>query len=250
MFTIGCDPEFFIKKNHKHLSAIGMIGGSKDTPKPLPKKGFAILEDNVSVEFNTAPANTVDDFIKAIQYVMDSLKTGPIKDYEVSEESAVIFDQDQLMHPQALEFGCEPDFNAWTKEINPRPKAADQRLRSAGGHIHVGTQEDTIEVIRAMDLFLGVPSTELDNGTLRRQLYGKAGCFRPKAYGCEYRTLSNFWIFKEELIRWVYNQTEKALDFIESGGAIDEETGIMIQACINNGDRNAYESLCKTYGLA
>ena len=40
MFTIGCDPEFFLEKNGKPFSAIGLIGGTKEAPKPLRKKGL------------------------------------------------------------------------------------------------------------------------------------------------------------------------------------------------------------------
>jgi hypothetical protein len=248
-FTIGADPEFFIKQHNKHKSAIGLIGGSKAVPRPLARDGFAILEDNVAVEFNIAPCHNHMEFIEAIQYVMEGLKKNVLPEYEVSTESAVLFEQDQLNHPQAMEFGCEPDYNAWTKDINPRPCAADAALRSAGGHVHVGTTENPIEVIRAMDLFLGVPSTKMDKGTLRRQLYGKAGSFRQKDYGCEYRTLSNFWIFSPDLIKWVYEQTEKAISFVANGNKVSDEDGHLIQACINNNSGEAYEYLSKAHGL-
>ena len=247
-FTIGCDPEFFLKHNHKHISAIGMVGGTKEDPKPLPKRGFAVQEDNVSVEFNIPPCDSSRTFIESIQYAMSAIQR-KLKGIEFSQESAVLFDKDQLLHPKALEFGCEPDFNAWTRSINPRPCAADQTLRSAGGHVHVGTQENPVEVIRAMDLFLGVPSTKLDKGTLRRQLYGKAGCFREKKYGCEYRTLSNFWIFSPQLIEWVYEQTKKAIEFVEEGRVILEKDGHLIQSCINDNNEEAYDILSAAYRL-
>ena len=94
------------------------------------------------------------------------------------------------MTPEAQMFGCEPDFDAWRECVNEKPCADDKNLRSAGGHIHVGSDlaiSNPVAVIRAMDLFLGVPSTQLDAGTLRRELYGKAGCFRAKSYGAEYQ---------------------------------------------------------------
>lgn len=248
-FTIGADPEFFLKNKDGHQSAIGLIGGSKHEPKPLDKEGFAILEDNVAVEFNIAPAHNHEEFIKNIQYVLKELhKTLP--QYEFSTESAVIFPKEQLQHPQAQEFGCEPDFNVWTMEPNPRPAAPNQDLRSAGGHVHIGTELDSIEVIKAMDLFVGVPSIEKDkHGAMRRQLYGKAGACRFKSYGVEYRTLSNFWIFSKELIEWVYNQTQKALEFVEKGNTVDEKTGLLIQAAINTSNKDAYGLLMDTYRL-
>jgi len=248
-FTIGCDPEFFLLKQQMPFSAIGLVGGTKEEPKPLDKRGFSVQEDNVSVEFNIPPAHNHEEFIDSIEYVMNTLKK-KLKKYQVSHDSALIFPDDQLLHPKALEFGCEPDFNAWTKRINPRPKATDQNLRSAGGHIHVGTKEDPIEVIRAMDLFLGVPSIVLDkHGAPRRALYGAAGAHRIKPFGCEYRTLSNFWIFSKETIKWVYDQTAKALEFIEDGETIDEKHGEIIQQCINKSDMEAYAYLRETYSL-
>jgi hypothetical protein len=45
-----------------------------------------------------------------------------------------------------------------------------------------------------LDLRLAVPSLIWDKDKKRRLLYGKAGCFRPKPYGMEYRTLSNAWL--------------------------------------------------------
>jgi len=251
-FSIGADPEFFLKKNQQHVSAVGLIGGSKDVPRPLEKPGFAILEDNVSVEFNIAPCHNHQEFIDAIGYVMANLHQ-VLPEHEFSQDASVLFNPEELMHPQAQEFGCMPDFNAWTKRINPRPDAADATLRSAGGHVHVGTKEDPIEIIRAMDLYLGVPSTAIDNSPqalMRRQLYGKAGCHRIKEYGCEYRTLSNFWIFTPKMIQWVYDQTAKAVSFVAAGNKVSNEDGHLIQACINNNDRGAYELLCKTHGLA
>lgn len=251
-FTIGADPEFFLKNKHRHISAVGMIGGNKDYPLALPKEGFAILEDNVSVEFNIAPCHNHTEFIDAIQYVMKELQQR-LPNFEFSTASSVVFDADQLNDPQALEFGCEPDLNAWTKQQNPRPTASNAQLRSAGGHVHVGTNEDPFEVIKAMDVYLGIPSLKIDNSPAaiaRRQLYGKAGCCRIKPYGAEYRTLSNFWIFSPKLIEWVYNQTEKALAFVAAGNRISVEDGHLIQDCINNNNGKAYEHLSKTYGLA
>ena len=248
-FSIGCDPEFFLLKHGKPLSAIGMIGGTKEKPKPLKRKGFAVQEDNVAVEFNVPPANDAETFADNIEYVMNNLRK-KLKNIEFSTDSALNFDMEYLLHPKAMEFGCDPDFNAWTKTINPRPECDDISLRSAGGHIHIGTKEDPIEIIRAMDLFVGVPSIIKDTkGNKRRSLYGKPGAYRLQPFGCEYRTLSNFWIFSRELIQWVYNQTAKAVDFVESGEVIDPKHGQIIQDCINFSDMKSYEYLREAYGF-
>jgi len=251
---IGSDPETFLQDSTgKFISSVGLIGGTKDEPMPIGE-GCAVQEDNVSVEFNTPPTNDVREFVKAINYNLDYIKKRADEmGLVVVHNPSAHFDDDQLQTREAQTFGCEPDFNAWTKSKNPKPKAADENLRSAGGHIHVGSSiavADPVSVIRAMDLFLGVPSVALDNGTLRRKLYGSAGSFRQKKYGAEYRTLSNFWIFNDSLIEWAYTGTQRALEFVEKGYTIPEEDGFLIQRCINASRMDDYEHLNHIYKLA
>jgi len=88
-----------------------------------------------------------------------------------------------------------------------------------------------------MDLFLGVPSVLIDDGKERKKLYGKAGAYRYKPYGVEYRTLSNFWVFEPGLIDWVWNQTEKALTHVKNG-LMDKELSRLARECINKDDHN------------
>ena len=251
-FLIGADPEFFIKKKYGgYTSAVGLIGGSKWEPKKIDEDGHAILEDNVAVEFNIKPASSFDEFRSSIHKVLDHIR-GILPGYEFSKESAVSFPQEELMTPEAQMFGCEPDFDAWRECVNEKPCANDKNLRSAGGHIHVGSDlaiNNPVAVIRAMDLFLGVPSTQLDAGTLRRELYGKAGCFRAKSYGAEYRTLSNFWIFDDSLIQWAFDGTQRALEFVEKGNTIDVADGYRIQRCINTNNPDDFDFLKAKFAL-
>jgi len=251
-FLIGADPEFFIKKKYGgYASAVGLIGGSKWEPKKIDEDGHAILEDNVAVEFNIKPASSFDEFRSSIHKVLDHIR-GILPGYEFSKESAVSFPQEELMTPEAQMFGCEPDFDAWRECVNEKPCADDKNLRPAGGHIHVGSDlaiNNPVAVIRAMDLFLGVPSTQLDAGTLRRELYGKAGCFRAKSYGAEYRTLSNFWIFGDSLIQWAFDGTQRALEFVEKGNTIDVADGYRIQRCINTNNPDDFDFLKAKFAL-
>lgn len=250
-FKIGCDPEFFLKQGGKYRSAVGLIGGTKWEPQRLDDEGSAILEDNVAVEFNTKPAESYDEFRSGIYKVLDILRE-KLPGFEFSKESAVSFPKEELNTPEAHVFGCEPDFNAWLMCENDKPQANDPNLRSAGGHIHVGSdvaKDNPVAVIRAMDLFLGVPSVVMDQGTLRRELYGKAGAFRFKPYGAEYRTLSNFWIFDDALIKWAFEGTQRALEFVASGSVIKPEHEFVIQRCINTSNKEDYEALAHAYQL-
>lgn len=258
MLTIGADVEVFAKtKTGEHKALCGLIGGTKEEPlqiQGLPE-GFKVQEDNVSVEFNIPPAQHKADFVKNIKvmnhYVQDLLKK---MDYEMSNKSSFIFSKEELKHPNAKVFGCEPDYDAWKKIENKKPQAKNECLRTAGGHIHVGTnQVDMISGIRAMDLYLGVPSVLLDNSpeaVQRRELYGKAGAMRPKPYGFEYRVLSNFWMFNEQLSEWVFRATMQAMRFAENTRKeLPKSVGNAIQTCINTGDKVLAEKLIKDFAL-
>jgi len=216
--TIGADPEFFIEDKYGNLrSAIDYIGGTKDRPRSLRRPGFAVLEDNVAVEFNIPPATSEQEFIKSIQWSKKEIKKLLDKmQFRFNTQAAVLFPAMELADPRTRTFGCEPDFNAWKMgQRNPKPHAKNQRLRSCGGHIHVGYSNaldiSKINLVKLMDLYLGVPSVLMDEDVDRRELYGKAGTFRPTAYGVEYRTLSNFWIFDPQKIRWAYRETHRAI---------------------------------------
>jgi hypothetical protein len=115
---------------------------------------------------------------------------------------------------EARELGCDPDYNAWTGKVNPVPDV-ETPFRTGAGHIHIGwTQgqnpknEAHLQVcrhlIRNLD-YVTMPTTLVDTDVTRRKLYGAAGAFRPKSYGVEYRTPSNFWLASDELMGWMYD---------------------------------------------
>ncbi len=253
---LGCDPEAFLQDVNGQLkSSIGLIGGSKHAPLPLPLgDGYCVQEDNVALEFNIPPAEGRSQFVESIQKTLNFLTEGIQQQYgfTLSQASAASFPADQLTSPAALEFGCEPDYNAWTKGVNPKPTAQDANLRSCGGHVHIGYDKDKVDVptvMQMMDLFLGVPSVLMDSGELRKELYGKAGAYREKDYGGEYRTLSNFWIFDSRLIEWVWNNTSKAVDAAESRLTLSEQDSTDIVSAINNNDKALAQQLVKKFNL-
>lgn len=238
--TFGCDPELFLKdRNGNYIPACGLVGGTKKRPKKIDKLGHAVQEDNVMVEFNIPPAKSEDAVVASVTHVLDYLsKTLP--QFELSIDASADFSLDELKkHPKAFEFGCDPDYNAWKEEINESP-SINTTIRTCGGHIHVGYSganiTNQIALIKAMDLFLGVPLVEMDPDTVRKSRYGKAGAFRPKPYGVEWRVGSNFWIKTPELIRWAYRNTMRAIEYLNSGNMVSEELGNEIQHIINTGD--------------
>jgi hypothetical protein len=255
-FKLGCDPELFLQNaTGKLMASCGLIGGSKAVPLPLPflGEGYAVQEDNVAIEFNIPPASNAAEFQESIKKTLAHLveRVKSEYDFSLSTLSAASFSKDQLENPAAREFGCDPDYNAWTMRRNPKPKAEDDTLRSCGGHVHVGYDKkrmDEVMLIRAMDLFLGVPSVLMDKGELRKQLYGKAGAFRNKNYGVEYRTLSNFWVPNERLTKWVWDNTEKAVTAVEARFAVDDYKDSILDA-IDNNNKEAAAYLVKQCNL-
>lgn len=253
---IGSDPEVFLQNSEGALvSSIGKFGGTKENPRPLFAlgDGYAVQEDNVAVEFNIpAAGNSLAlqaSMRKALNYLSQEASNLGLKFINVSAAS---FPKQELRHPMAKVFGCDPDFNVWTGRPNPRPKASDATLRSCGGHIHVGytfeNDEQRTEAIKNMDLFLGVPSVLMDDSPAaarRRELYGKPGAHRIKPYGFEYRTLSNFWIFNPRHVAWVWRNTRRAL----AAGQFPMEDKDNVISCINDNDRDLAFYLMDKYKL-
>jgi hypothetical protein len=208
---------------------------------------YGIQPDNVSVEFvvpvTTNPEDFADSIMKGKQLV-ERFLPGHL---EVVCEASHIFSPDQLTDPQTLKFGCEPDYNAWTGNVNMIPTLDNPGLRSNGFHIHIGYQSPdpttSFELIKAMDLFLGLPSLDMDLDNQRRSLYGKAGACRMKPYGVEYRVLSGYFAKSRELALWAAKQTMVAIDFVNSGKPIIMEE--LIPIAINAGNNSLASEILK-----
>ena len=254
--SLGADPELFFINKGVLVSAIGKVGGSKEFPKKIDDDGAAVQEDNVAVEFNIKPSTTAQEFVKSLQkplkYIENLAKEHGVA---LAIQPSGFFPHEELMHPLAQRFGCDPDFNAWTGNPNPRPETppGKENLRTCGGHIHVSWDnpdpEQQIALIKAMDLFLGVPSVMMDADTMRRVLYGKAGAFRYKPYGVEYRTLSNFWIQSTNKMKWAFDHTQQAIKFVNDGGKIDRSTKALILKAINSSNQKAAEKLITNFAI-
>lgn len=247
---LGADPEVFLQSTDGvPRSAIGYIGADKWNPMQIPDmpQGFTLQEDNVSLEYGIPPASSSEEFQHHIRAVMQkSLEFVPGLSF--SNLSCIIFPDSEMENPLAHMFGCEPDFDAWALATNPKPQPPHPNMRSAGGHVHVETSLDPILVVRAMDVFLGVPSTLMDKGEDRKQLYGKRGAHRRKSYGVEYRTLSNFWIFEDRLVDWVWRNTQRALEAVAQGRRFEEDDEL-IRRAINDNDKEAAAFLVEKHQL-
>ena len=244
---LGADPEQFLRKDGSFVSAHGLIPGTKENPHVV--EGGAVQVDGMAVEFNISPSTTLAEFKANIALVTEQLGR-MLEGYEVVSTPVAHFSAEYMASQpeEALELGCDPDFDAYTGEANERPNGK-VLFRTAGGHVHVGWTTDAPKdhpehleacqmLARELDFFLGIPSLFWDREDSRRSMYGKAGAFRSKSYGMEYRSLSNAWLTDSRLIDFVFTQTKKAFEKLADGESFYNEYSRLACACLENNDRD------------
>lgn len=252
--TLGSDPEVFLfnKETNEYFPALGIIGGTKDKPVKITESGHSLQEDNVMVELGIPPCKTKEELYEHLQFLLRHISHTIPNTLEVKIEASAIFNPKHLTSNKAQTFGCDPDFNAWTMKIN-KVGQSNPLMRTCGGHIHIGYPNrnilKSVEIIKAMDLFLGVPSILMDKDTKRREVYGKAGAFRPQDWGCEYRVLSNFWLKSKELTYWAFENTLLAYEYSDKMKEVSTEDSQRIIECINNCDKDLARELIYEFNI-
>jgi hypothetical protein len=227
---LGIDPEFFVlNQSNKPINAYKLC--KNKTTKPLNIDDINIYHDNVLLEGNTSPALSERDFLLSVQKLITNL-LNIAKGYKLSLDGFIEYDESELEFENAKDFGCKPDYDAYSLTINDTMinNLRDTNFRTAGGHIHIGGQSHDDVVLNPilkpifvfmLDLFVGIPSVLIDHSTQtfrRRQFFGAAGCHRDKSYGVEYRVLSPFWLRDKstqcliyKLCEFVYNECNDGL---------------------------------------
>lgn len=260
-FTIGCDPEIFVTRRGKPFSVYGVLKGTKE--EPYKTDGGAYQVDGMAAEFNTDPVAIRDRYnyviensfhswdkliIKQIQQIREVLPSGCALRMTPTLEFGKEFLDNQP--DAAKELGCDPDYNAYTLKENPRPDG-ERTFRTGAGHIHIGwgsdippLNEDHMKIcgdfVKTLDATVGLFMTVIDRDPLRRELYGKAGAFRPKSYGVEYRTPSNVWIQNRDMRYYVWFLVQRAIDYQTKQQSIEQICGRDdVERIINEGDHEA-----------
>ena len=213
---IGADPELFVKNPNsgEFISGHMFLHGTKEEPEPC---AFGALQvDGLALEFNIDPARTQEEFIHNVNAVRAQLQAR-VPHLQLAAVPYAEFEQQyfQELPDEVKVLGCTPDYNAYSGAPNATPDG-NYNFRTASGHVHIGWTENVephsphhyelcCGVSRELDYYLGIYSLLWDPDNRRRSMYGKAGAFRPKSYGVEYRVLSNEWLNSDLLGRWVYN---------------------------------------------
>lgn len=137
-YTIGADPEMFLinKRTGKVISAKGIIPGEKGKPftDGLPK-GFGLEIDGILAEFNIPPCTSKSEYIQSIQfmkdYIRDFVKNQNL-DYDILCRASIEVPNETIADPSVNQIGCDSDWNAYTEDINPKPKGYPDNRRVAG----------------------------------------------------------------------------------------------------------------------
>lgn len=251
-FTFGTDPEFMVvDQNGKFRSAIRFIEGDRENR--INQDEYSFYYDNVLAECAVKPAESKEEAVENIREALSRYQTilNP-HGVRLSTTAAHKFDDEELDTGKLVKSplgelvregrfaGCKEEKCAYRLEtIDPKTiqqSILSQNLRTAGGHVHLGTELGKsyipcVSLVRMLDLFVGLPSVVIDRtetSLLRRSLYGSAGRYRQPMWGCEYRTLGNFWLSSPKLVELIYDLCAFTVDFCESGKheqlwTIDEE---------------------------
>lgn len=223
---LGADPELFVKQNGVFRCADGLIKGTKEEPFKVDRG--AVQVDGFALEYNIDPATTEDEWVLNHTTVLKQLKDMvPKHDFAIVPTARFNGNHFRAQRDEAKELGCEPDYNAYTLCMNPRPDN-NTTMRTAAGHVHVGFCEGAdindpahiqrcATLVKQLDYYLGLPSLSWDEDINRRQMYGRAGAMRVKTYGVEYRVLSNAWLVNEERMRFVFRKTKEAVSQLLAG---------------------------------
>lgn len=233
---LGCDPEVFVRNPNsgQFRCAHNMVPGTKEEPFKVPYG--AVQVDGMALEFNINAVYQRKNFIRNVTKVYNKLGR-MVPGYELVPVPTAQFSDEEYANapPESKILGCEPDYNAYTRGKNPRPNG-EVTFRTGSGHVHIGWTEDQdpfdyghftdcCTLVKQLDWTLGMQAKLYDHDEKRRQLYGKAGAFRPKPYGVEYRVLSNAWLQNEELMGWVFDTTVKTVQMLEEGKTIHGQLG-------------------------
>lgn len=238
-WKIGVDPEFFLVRedDRSPVSAHDLLPGTKDAPHPLYKGALQV--DGTAVEFNIEPARTAAEFKENIKGVLWQIRRMLDTTYRFQFSPTVQYPSSyfKTLPESAKELGCDPDYNAYTEQVNPNPSVHTKNpMRTASGDVHTGWSTRELDVLnpthfsmcckaaRQQDSVLRVGSLFFgDDDSQRRKMYGKTGAFRPKAYGLEYRVMSNQWLRYDESIDWVFNTIKIVMDHLFEGTLLDKE---------------------------
>ena len=199
--------------------------------------GF-LKQDGVLLEIEVIPASCRQILSWRIaRLVAAANKIARKRGYKLSLKTGHEFNKEEFdsLPEDSKKLGCMPSKNAYADglEIPLGVNGEEYRIRTTGGHIHIGIYDNPMkdnikrnvnDFIKLLDLMLGNTMVLLDReefSKTRRKVYGRAGEYRTRTkndyYIVEYRTLSNFWFRSYPLMSFVTGTARVCADFIDKG---------------------------------
>jgi hypothetical protein len=225
---IGGTKETPLIINHLIEAQYGIEGGRRNREGVDKSGNYAIQEDNVMLEFNIPAYKDGSYFHEAITKILTVLENTVLPQQGIRAKYEVMHTfkpEDIAPFPQAFTIGCLADMDAYSEngvydpvtktsvgfERPPFNAAHFGNHRFCGGHLHVQYNHNNVPrhiFAQFMDLVAELPFLRWDKQKMRRMFYGQPGLYREKPYGIEYRTTSNFWLFKPFRDKWLGQLTE------------------------------------------
>lgn len=247
--VLGADPEFFFENNNRIVESAKVVPEKGIQVPFLEERGSnigTIIRDGFQGEFNLHPHTCRESFAHMVRSLFMKVKG---MGYKVKLGAGYWVPDTMFadLTRASKEFGCVPSFNTYGEETEKKD-AATYMFRPAGGHIHLGVEfaGETTRIkrlVRVLDVLLGNSAVCVDQDELqveRRLNYGRAGEYRIKPYGVEYRTLSNFWLGNNRKLSFALGLARQAVT-IEYHGLSDELLALVdeskIREAINNNDK-------------
>lgn len=256
--TVGSDFELFLFDNNlkEVINAKPFVKGSKHFPFNFDTSSefWCTSLDNILAEMNIPPVKNEKDFNSYVQKAIDYLESTLPKNITTLAQPAMYIKEEYLNTEESRQFGCTPSYDAYTLNENQQPDGGQTNLRTGAFHIHIKYDkmnfELSAELIKMLDLYLGVPSLLIEPTNDRRKLYGTPGEFRySEDKTTEYRVLSNFFSKNESLRTWVFKNTMAAIEHMNTKGPLPGDTTNQIRKTIKNSLIASAEKFVDNYNI-
>lgn len=263
----GADPEIFVcDEAGKLIPAFEFLPSQKEStpigrnframecagPHPIGAP-CNVYYDGFQAEFDMVPGHCHGYGVDRVRMGLSKLRTALLKHNpkaSLMPNPVVRLDPSKMgeFTDEQVALGCDPSLNAYGSSGVVVPNPRELPVRFAGGHIHFGMVDpekvNKPAFVKWMDFFCALPCVGIFatvDDPIRRNFYGRAGEYRDKSYGLEYRVMSNAWLYDPRINHMVWNlaRSGTGLASIYGGpGELDfDETEI--QRIINETDVDA-----------
>lgn len=236
--TVGSDPEFFFKRDGEVVPSTEVIDNEEDG---VTRDGFQGELNPRADSCREIAGRRIASAIVAAEKM--AVKRGAHVSFQMSE----IIDGKAWKNAPAeiKQFGCNPTTNVHEADFE-RPNGQRVKFRSAGGHIHLGLPTNLKskyeDIVKVMDVVVGNTCVLIDRdpaNARRRKYYGRAGEYRVKPYGLEYRVPSNFWLKHYVLWSMVSGLARNSISIVDeklTKSLLDEFDMRKVRKAINEND--------------